>query len=237
MAILARERLIVALDLPTVSEAERLVERLGEAVYFYKVGLELFCGGGYFELVDRLLGRGKKVFADLKFYDIPATVGRAVRNLSRTGVQFCTVHGDRKILEAAAENKGPLKVLAVTVLTSLDGRALREMGYDKDLQTLVLERAKLAKEAGVDGVIASAKEAAAIRETVGDGFLIVTPGIRPSGSAAGDQRRIATPKAAISAGSDYLVVGRPIRDAPDPKRAALAIQEEIADAFRERGKR
>ena len=231
MAIPIRERLIVALDLPTAEEAKGLVEKLGEAVVFYKIGLELFVGGGYFDLIDWLLEREKKVFADLKFYDIPATVGRAVRNLSRTGVHLATIHGDRAIMEAAAEHKGDLKILAVTVLTSLDDRAASELGYSGDLRTLVLERAVLAKEAGVDGVIASGREAAAIRRHVGEDLLIVTPGIRPVGSSAGDQKRIVTPDQAIRSGADYLVVGRPIREAEDPKAAALAIQREIASAM------
>ncbi|WP_022948376.1 orotidine-5'-phosphate decarboxylase [Methylohalobius crimeensis] len=228
----SRERLIVALDLPTHRQAKELVESLGEAVSFYKIGLELFMAGDYFDLIDWLESRGKKVFADLKFYDIPATVERAVRALSRTSVQLATVHGDPAIMEAAARGKGEtLKILAVTVLTSLNESALKRMGYTGDLNSLVLDRARQAQQAGLDGVIASGRESASIRQAVGDDFLIVTPGIRPTSDRQDDQQRVVTVQQAFTDGVDYIVVGRPIRDAQDPKTAARAIQEQIASLF------
>ena len=227
-----QDRLIVALDLPGHAEARALAERLGETVTFYKIGLELFMAGDYFALIDWLHARGKKIFADLKFYDIPATVERAVRALSRTPVTFATVHGDPAIMAAAARGKGEnLKILAVTVLTSLDEDALKAMGYGLDLETLVRQRARQAWEAGLDGVIASGREAALIRQTVGDEALIVTPGVRPEGSPAGDQKRVVTVEQALTNGADHIVVGRPIRDAADPRAAARAIQQRIAALF------
>jgi orotidine-5'-phosphate decarboxylase len=227
-----RDRLIVALDLPSAFQAKQLVEHLGEEVSFYKIGLELFMSGDYFSLIDWLVKRGKKVFADLKLYDIPATVERAVRALSQTEVQFVTVHGDLAIMEAAAQGKGKaLKILAVTVLTSLDDQALKEMGYAEDLTSLVLKRARLAKQAGLDGVIASGLEAAAIRKTVGDGFLIVTPGIRTRTELRDDQKRTVTLEEAFANGADYVVVGRPIRAAKDPKSTAYLLQERIRQIF------
>jgi orotidine-5'-phosphate decarboxylase len=227
-----RERLIVALDLPTHNQAKQLVEVLGEAVSFYKIGLELFMAGDCFSLIDWLRRQGKKVFVDLKFYDIPATVERAVRALSRTEVQFATVHGDLAIMQAAARGKEKtLKILAVTLLTSLDAQAARDMGYTEDLSSLVLRRARQAWQAGLDGVIASGQEAAAIRKTVEDDFLIVTPGIRSDLDQRDDQRRTTTLAQAFADGADYVVIGRPIRDAPDPKSAALAFQDQIRQIF------
>lgn len=230
----AKDRLIVALDLPTHEQAKHLVDTLGDQVSFYKIGLELFMAGDYFALIEWLQQRGKRIFTDLKFYDIPATVERAVRALSRTGVQFATVHGERAIMEAAARGKGEtLKILAVTVLTSLDEKDLKEMGYQGDLPSLVSARARQATEAGLDGVIASAREAGPLRRELGMSPLIVTPGVRPKGSAAGDQKRVVTVEEAFQAGADHIVVGRPIRDAEDPGRAAARIQEQIRHLFRE----
>ncbi len=227
-----RDRLIVALDLPTHEQARHLVEQLGEEVSFYKIGLELFMAGDYFTLIDWLQQRGKKVFADLKFYDIPVTVERAVRALSHTGVQFATVHGDRAIMEAAARGKGEsLQILAVTVLTSLDEQDLQEMGYQGDLPALVLSRASLAHEAGLEGVIASAREASLLRRELGDSLLIVCPGVRLGGGNHNDQKRVVTIEEAFMAGADYIVVGRPIRDAKDPRTTAQAIQEKIHTLF------
>lgn len=227
------ERLIFALDVPTVEEAKRLVLTLKEAVQFYKVGLELFlAGGASFELVDWLVGQGKKVFLDLKLYDIPETVARAVRALRERPVTFLTVHGDGAILEAAGREKGDLKILAVTVLTSLDQAGLRDLGFAGEVSELVLARAQRARETGCDGVIASGQEAKALRDHVGRDLLIVTPGIRPGGNRpADDQKRVVTVEEALRGGADYLVVGRPIRDAADPYEAALQIQGTIEGLF------
>lgn len=232
-AIPLRERLIFALDVPDIAAAQALVTRLGDAVNFYKIGLELASAPGYFDLLRWLLERDKKVFADLKLYDIPATVGRAVRQLARSGAAFLTVHGDRAITAAAAAEKGSdLKVLAVTVLTSMSETDLREMGIERPLEELVEMRARVALASGCDGVIASGLEAARLRAALGPDALIVTPGIRPAGDAGGDdQRRVVTAARAFRAGADHIVVGRPIRDAADPYAAAAAIQEEIAAAF------
>ncbi len=230
-----RDRLIVALDFPSHQEAKNLVETLGEEVTFYKIGLELFMAGDYFALIDWLRQQDKKIFADLKFYDIPATVERAVRALSRTGVQFATVHGEQAIMEAAAQGKGgALKMLAVTVLTSIDDRTLHQMGYRGNVQSLVLQRSEQAVEAGLDGVIASGQEAASIRKAIGEPPLIVSPGVRPEGNPANDQKRVVTVEQAFRNGVDHIVVGRPIRDAPDPKAAAAAIQNCILELFESR---
>lgn len=229
--ILRRERLIAALDVPTAHEARALVERLGDAVRFYKVGLELFTAGGYFELLEWLRGRGGKVFADLKLYDIPETVRRAVANLRSGGATFLTVHAERSIMEAAAREKGDLKILAVTVLTSFDQRSIAEMGYAGSVEDLVLQRARLALESGCDGVIASGLEAPRIKAAFGGRLLVVTPGVRPAGSAAQDQKRVVDVAQAFANGADYIVVGRPIRDAADPRAAAAAIQATIAATF------
>ena len=230
-----RERLIFALDVPDLKGAQRLVEQLGDAVVFYKIGLELATSRHYFELLDWLVARDKKVFTDLKLYDIPATVTAAVRQLSKSGASFLTVHGDRAIMEAAALARGPdLKILVVTVLTSIAPHDLAEMGIGLPVEELALLRARQAAAAGCDGVIASGLEAKALRRALGAGPLIVTPGIRPATPTAvtDDQRRVVTPTLALEAGADYLVVGRPIRNAADPYRAAAAIQEEIARASR-----
>jgi len=226
----ARDRLIFAMDVPDCDRARTLAEELGDSVTFYKIGLELMMSGGYFELLDWLLTRDKKVFCDLKFFDIPATVGSAVRQLKDRGASFVTVHGNQSIMEAAAENKGDsLKVLGVTVLTSLDRGDLDDMGFECDISDLVLSRARRALEAGCDGVISSGLEVPRLREFVDSRLLVVTPGIRPvDNKPAGDQKRVVTVDTAFSNGADYIVVGRPIRDADSPRAAAEAIQATIA---------
>ena len=232
-AVPLNERLIVALDVPDLEAAKALVERLGDSVSFYKIGLELATTRDYFRLLEWLLGRDKRVFADLKLYDIPATVGAAVRQMSRSGASFLTVHGDRAILEAAAANKGEtLRILAVTVLTSVDAGDLARSGIGLDVATLAMRRAEDALASGCDGVIASPLEAAALRKRLGPDALIVTPGIRPRGHGGGDdQKRVATAFDAFRDGADHVVVGRPIRAAPDPRAAALEIRKEIAAAL------
>ena len=227
------ERLIVALDVPRAAEARALAERLGDAVRFYKVGLELASSEGYFELVRWLAARGCRVFADLKLYDIPETVRRAVANLRSSGATFLTVHGHRSVMQAAAAEKGALKILAVTVLTSFDQRDMEEMGATKSVEELVLARARGAAESGCDGVIASGLEAAKLKSAFGSRLLVVTPGIRPSaGRPADDQKRTVDVAQAFANGADYIVVGRPVRDAADPRKAALEIQETIAGIFK-----
>jgi len=226
------ERLIVALDVPSAAEARALVEKLGDAARFYKIGLELFSAEGYFELARWLVARGNMVFADLKLYDIPETVRRAVANLRSCGASFLTVHGHRSVMEAAAKEKGAMKILAVTVLTSFDERDLEEMGATKSIEGLVLARARGAAEAGCDGVIASGREAAKLKAEFGARLLVVTPGIRPvDQNASDDQKRTVDVAQAFAAGADHIVVGRPIRQAPDPRAAAQAIQNTIAKIF------
>lgn len=224
------ERLIFALDVPTTEEAEQLVDKLGESVGFYKVGLELFMAGGYFELLDRLNQRGKKVFADLKFFDVPQTVKRAVARLAGRGAYFATVHGNEAMLQAACEAKGDLRILAVTVLTSLDEKDLGDLGFECSPKELVLSRARRALEVGCDGVVSSGLEAAELRSELGHKFLVVTPGIRPVENVD-DQKRTVNVEQAFLNGADYIVVGRPIRDAPDPRVAAENIQRTIAGVF------
>jgi len=226
-----RERLIAALDVPTAAEACALAERLGDAVRFYKIGLELFSAGGYFELLEWLRARGCKVFADLKLYDIPETVRRAVANLRRSGASFLTVHAERSIMEAAAREKGALKILAVTVLTSFDEHSIAEMGYAGSVEDLVLKRARAALESGCDGVIASGLEAPKIKAAFGEQLLVVVPGVRPAGAQALDQKRVVDVAQAFANGADYIVVGRPIRDAADPRVAAQSIQSVVASAL------
>ncbi len=227
------ERLIFAMDVPDCERARQLAEELGDSVIFYKLGLELMMSGGYFELLDWMLAREKKVFADLKFYDIPATVGAAVRQLKRRGASFLTVHGDKSIMEAAAENKGDdLKVLVVTVLTSLDRSDLGDLGLDCDVGELVLSRARLAFETGCDGVISSGLEVPELRKHVDPSLLVVTPGIRPvDNQSSGDQKRVVSVEQAFRNGADYIVVGRPIRDAENPRAAAESIRATIAAEF------
>ena len=231
--IVARDRLIFAMDVPSCDQARKLAEELGDSVSFYKIGLELMMSGEYFELLDWLLERDKKVFCDLKFFDIPATVGSAVRQLKDRGASFVTVHGNRSIMEAAAENKGDsLKVLGVTVLTSLDRGDLDDLGFDCDVGALVLSRAKQALESGCDGVISSGLEVPKLREFVDEKLLVISPGIRPvDNKPVGDQKRVVTVETAFSNGADYIVVGRPIRDADSPRAAAESMQASIATQF------
>jgi len=230
-----RERLIFALDVPDLERARALVAQLDDAVVFYKLGLEFFLSGNYFELAAELREGGKKIFADLKLFDIPATVASAVRQLARHKVDFCTVHGNDGMLRAAAEAKGDMRVLAVTALTSLDQGDLDDLGFQCDARTLVLSRARRALEAGCDGVVSSGLEVPALRESVDHALVTVCPGIRPilndEAPADDDQSRIVTPGEAILSGADYLVVGRPIRDAADPRDAAEQIQQQIAAAL------
>ncbi len=224
-------RLIVALDFPTVDEARTCVQEIGPACRFYKIGLELLFAGGQ-QLVTELLHKGHQVFVDAKLLDIGATVEKSTRNIAKLGADFLTLHvTDSKTLKAAIKGRGDssLKLLGVTVLTNLEQTDLTEQGIEgRTPKELVLHRAKLAFDAGLDGVIASAQEAADIRELVGPDFLIVTPGIRPSGAEVGDQARVTTPKDAIGFGADYIVVGRPITQSDEPREAAQAIQDEIA---------
>jgi orotidine-5'-phosphate decarboxylase len=228
-----RDRLIVALDVPDATAARALVERIGDGACFYKIGLELFTSGSYFELLSWLTARGNKVFADLKLYDIPETVRRAVANLSGRGASFLTVHGHRSVMEAAAREKGAMKILAVTVLTSFDQRDLDEMGARTTVEELVLARAKGAAETGCDGVIASGLEAKPLKARFKERLLVVTPGIRPlENRPADDQKRAVDVATAFANGADYIVVGRPIRDAPDPRAAAHGIQQTIASVFK-----
>jgi orotidine-5'-phosphate decarboxylase len=230
-AIPRTERLIVALDVPDTARARTLVETLGDTVRFYKVGLELSSSDGYFELIAWLAARGNKVFADLKLYDIPETVSRATANLSRRGATFLTVHGHRSVMAAAAKEKRAMKILAVTVLTSFDQRDLDEMGATKSVEQLVLARARGAVETGCDGVISSGLEAAKLKAEFGQRLLVVTPGIRPVGADTGDQKRTVDVAQAFANGADYIVVGRPVRDAAEPRAAAAAIQATIAKIF------
>jgi orotidine-5'-phosphate decarboxylase len=224
-----KDRLIFAMDVPEADQARKIAEQLGDAVTFYKLGLELMMAGGYFQLIDWLTDHEKKVFVDLKFFDVPATVGRAVARLARRGATFATVHGNQGIMEAAAEAKGDLKILAVTALTSLDRGDLDDLGFQCDVGQLVLSRARRALEAGCDGVVASGLELRAMRREVDRRLLIVTPGIRPvDNRPEDDQKRVVTVEQAFADGADYIVVGRPIRDAADPRAAAEAIQQTIA---------
>jgi orotidine-5'-phosphate decarboxylase len=227
-----RERLIVALDVPSVSDARALVAGLGDEVVFYKLGLELFMTGGYFDLLAWLVARGKRVFVDLKFFDVPETVRSAVRALRGRGIALATVHGNQKMMEAAAAEKGDVKILAVTVLTSLDRGDLDDLGFACDVDRLVLSRARRALEAGLDGVISSGLEAPMLKRELGDRILVVTPGIRPvENRPVDDQKRTVDVAQAFANGADYIVVGRPIRQAADPAAAAAAIQATIAGIF------
>jgi orotidine-5'-phosphate decarboxylase len=230
--IAPRDRLIVALDLPGVAEAEAMIARLGDSVSFYKIGYQLGYAGGL-PLVRRLADAGKKVFADLKLHDIGNTVARGVESVARLGATFLTVHAYPQTMKAAAAARAGsgLKILAVTVLTSYDDDDLHAAGYRLGVSDLVEARAQQAQVLGVDGLVCSPEEAASLRKIVGHQMVLVTPGIRPAGSASGDQKRIMTPARAIAAGSDYLVVGRPVLEAADPKAAADAIQAEIAQAL------
>jgi orotidine-5'-phosphate decarboxylase len=229
-AIPPDERLILALDVPTVSEARDLVESLGEACRFYKMGLELLMTGQYFELVRWLVDRGSLVFADLKLFDVPNTVESAVRQLDGRGITFVTVHGNDGMIKAACGAKGDVKILAVTALTSLDRGDIEDLGFDTDVSSLVLSRARRALELGCDGVISSGREASAIREELGERLLVVTPGIRPVANVD-DQKRTVDVAEAFRLGADYIVVGRPIHAAADPREAAESIQRTIRSVF------
>jgi orotidine-5'-phosphate decarboxylase len=224
----AANPIIVALDVESAGEARELVARLGNYVGFYKVGMELYAASGM-EVVRELLAQGKQVFLDLKFYDIPETVKRAVAQVARTGVRFLTVHGSASIMRAAVEGRGSsdLKLLAVTVLTSFGPEDMDDLGYACEIGQLVEKRARKAVECGIDGLVASPLEAAAIRRMVGPQTILVTPGVRSAGSAKGDQKRVATPAEAIRDGANYLVIGRQITRAEDPAREAARVLEEI----------
>jgi orotidine-5'-phosphate decarboxylase len=227
-----QERLIVALDVASCEDALALADRLGDTVHFYKLGLELLMSGDYFALVKQLKAQGKRIFVDLKFFDVPETVGRAVRVLSGKGVDFATVHGNDAIIEAAVKNKGDLRILAVTVLTSLDRGDLQDLGFECDVQALVLSRARRAFALGCDGVISSGLEVPALREGVDGKLIVVSPGIRPvDNRPADDQKRVVTVEQAFRNGADYIVVGRPIRDSADPRASAQSIQTDIAALF------
>jgi orotidine-5'-phosphate decarboxylase len=230
-ALAPRDRLIVALDLPSIRDAETLIDTLGDSVGFYKIGYQLAFERGI-PLAAALVAAGKNVFLDMKLHDIGNTVARGVENLARMGVTFLTVHAYPQTMRAAVEAKAgsPLRILAVTVLTSYDDADLAESGYSVSVEQLVAERAAQARDIGVDGIVCSAEEAAPLRLIIGDGMVLVSPGIRPAGADRDDQKRVATPAGAMAAGVDYLVVGRPIVAASDPRAAAEAIVEEIAQA-------
>lgn len=226
------ERLIVALDVPDAAAAKALVEQLGDTVKFYKIGLELFMAGGYFELLEWLSAKGKKIFVDLKFFDVPETVRSAVRALANYNVEFATIHGNQAIMEAAGKDKGKVKILAVTALTSLDRGDLDDLGFSCDVEKLVLSRARRSLEAGCDGVISSGLEAPILRSELGSRVMVVTPGIRPvENKPEDDQKRTVDVAQAFRNGADYIVVGRPIRTAADPVAAAKAVQQSIAEVF------
>ncbi len=231
MTIAARDRLIVALDLPSTEAAHRLILKLGDAVSFYKIGYQLGFAGGL-EFSRELIGQGKQVFVDLKLHDIGNTVEKGVESIAKIGATFLTVHAYPQTMKAAVTGKGSskLKILAVTILTSYDDKDVREAGYASSVSELVKRRAEQARDIGIDGLVCSPEEAAALRSVAGGKMMLVTPGIRPAGAATGDQKRIMTPAKAIAAGADYLVVGRPITEAADPKAAASSIVEEIAQS-------
>ncbi|MBS0382221.1 MAG: orotidine-5'-phosphate decarboxylase [Proteobacteria bacterium] len=227
----ARDRLIFALDVPDRAEAVAWMDRLGDSVSFYKIGLELLSGGDYFPVLDELAKRGKQIFADLKFHDVPATVAGAVRGLARHPVTFATIHCDsRAMLEAAAAKKGSLRLLAVTVLTSNDAGDLAALGVHGDPADVVIQRARLAQSAGIDGVVCAGADLPRLRDALGPELLTVCPGIRPAGAAGDDQKRTVDVATAFALGADYIVVGRPIRKADDPRAAANAIVAQIAAA-------
>lgn len=231
-ALQPRDRIMVALDLPTVADAEEMVRRLGDSVGFYKIGLQQMFAGGL-GLAERLSGEGHNVFLDVKLLDIDNTVVKAVENIARLGVRLVTIHAYPKAMRAAVEGRAhsPLGLLGVTVLTSIDQADFEAAGYQGTIADRVVARARDAMAAGMDGVVASAAEIEAIRAAVGKELAIVTPGIRPSGADVGDQKRVATPAEAIRRGADYLVIGRPILEAADPRGAAQMIADEIASAL------
>jgi orotidine-5'-phosphate decarboxylase len=227
-----RDRLIVALDVPSLDAAQAVVARLGDAVTFYKIGYQLAFAGGL-DYAPKLVQSGKRVFLDLKLHDIGNTVAAGVKSVSRLGASFLTVHAFPQVMRAAVDaRENGLRILGVTVLTSLSDADLAKAGYAATVRELALLRAEQACEIGMDGLVCSSEEVGMLRERVSNQLVLVTPGIRPSGAGAGDQKRIATPEAAIGAGADYLVVGRPIIEASDPKAAADAIVADIAGATR-----
>jgi orotidine-5'-phosphate decarboxylase len=224
------DRLIFALDVPEVSEAKKIVIELDDSVNFYKIGMELLMTGQYFELLDWLILRDKKVFVDLKFFDVPETVGRTIARLSDYGATFATIHGNQALMEKASENKNNLKILAVTALTSLDRGDLDDLGFNCDVKDLVISRAKRAFEAGCDGIVSSGLEVPYIREYVDNKLIAVTPGIRPIANDD-DQKRVVDVATAFKSGSDYIVVGRPIKNAENRYKAATNIQKIIRSSF------
>ena len=231
MTIDNKDRLIFALDVPEVDRAKQLVNELGDTVSFYKIGMELMMTGDYFDLLDWLVKKNKNVFVDLKLFDVPATVSKAVKRLSKRGAYFTTIHGNQSMMEAAAAEKGDLKVLAVTALTSLDQGDLNDMGFTCDVQELVVSRAKRALSSGCDGIVASGLELEHIRNEVDQKLVIVTPGIRPVlNRPTDDQKRVVTVEQAFQWGADHIVVGRPIKNATNPREAAELIQETIANS-------
>ena len=231
MAVDHKDRLIFALDVPEANQAKQLVNELGASVSFYKIGMELMMTGDYFDLLDWLVEKDKNVFVDLKLFDVPATVSKAVKRLSKRGAYFTTVHGNQSMMEAAAAEKGDLKVLAVTALTSLDQGDLNDMGFTCDVQELVISRAKRALSSGCDGIVASGLELEHIRNEVDQKLVIVTPGIRPVlNRPTDDQKRVVTVEQAFQWGADHIVVGRPIKNATSPREAAELIQETIANS-------
>jgi len=224
------DRLIFALDVPEVSEAKKIVTELDDSVNFYKIGMELLMTGQYFELLDWLIAKDKKVFVDLKFFDVPETVGRTIARLSEYGATFATIHGNQALMEKAVENKNNLKLLAVTALTSLDRGDLDDLGFDCNVKDLVISRAKRAFEAGCDGIVSSGLEVPYIREYVDNKLIAVTPGIRPVANDD-DQKRVVDVATAFKSGSDYIVVGRPIKNAENRYEAATNIQKIIRSSF------
>jgi orotidine-5'-phosphate decarboxylase len=232
MDINTKDRLIFALDVPEIEQAKNLVEELADSVSFYKIGMELMMTGHYFALLDWLVEKDKKVFVDLKLFDVPQTVAKAVKRLSQRGAYFTTVHGNQSMMEAAAAAKGDLKILAVTALTSLDQGDLNDMGFLCDVQDLVVSRARRALAAGCDGIVASGLELERIRSEVNRKLVIVTPGIRPvENRSTDDQKRIVSVEQAFQRGADHIVVGRPIKNAANPKQAAEMIQETILNSI------
>ena len=232
MSINTKDRLIFALDVAEVDQAKALVNELSDAVTFYKIGMELMMTGEYFDLLDWLVKNEKKVFVDLKLFDVPATVSKAVKRLSQRGAYFTTIHGNQGMMEAAAAEKGDLKILAVTALTSLDEGDIKDLGFACDVQELVVSRARRALSSGCDGIVASGMELEYIRDEVSDKLLIVTPGIRPvENRSTDDQKRIVSVEQAFQRGADYIVVGRPIKNAASPRREAELIQETILNSI------
>ncbi len=232
------ERLIIALDTPSIEEARRLVERIGDAGIFYKIGMELAYAGGL-PLVERLTGEGKQIFLDLKLHDIPNTVERATAQVARLGATFLTVHAYPQTMKAALAGAAgtPLSLLAVTVLTSMNDKDLVEAGYGSGVETTVVHRARQARSRGMHGLVLSPHELGMVRAAIGPQMRLVTPGIRPQGSGAGDQKRVMTPSQAIAAGADHIVVGRPVTEAEDPRQAVLAITAEIEQGLADRGRK